>query len=488
MAEAIKAGEQALINIAQNLVNAAKNTLNSAMKSFKENVISSKKIDFKLKVNEAQMAQSRVKALKVATYEAEKKSNEAITKYEAGEITEKECQKAVDEFEEKTNAFVKATDEYGVKVKEAQEAAQEYLDAKNGKTQITTKNAKRMVRKMAAAKSSDAVQKITDAVGNTIGGIREKFDTEGAKKAFTKIQEQAKKFKLDPKIMSALSSTSGIGKPGQKMEAAKQAYMAQYGKVPDNDTMDILNVKYGNKTQEEYIAEKQTEWEKKNNNSTYTSKTEAQPATTKEEGAPSANPEPRDRDNQHVVSMSPDKTGIVINENTSSNPNTLLINYKGQTSYISMDDDGIHLNTKRNVTIHSDSSFDQKSQGDQTISITGGNYNINVTGDANINTTGNFNVTAKDINFKANNDFYVSTPNGTLNLISNSNMFLASQNEIEAWSQGDFKATSSGGALHLKSGSQIFLDSGNIKTQCGGAQGAEKGKGAKTSHPTSRDV
>lgn len=116
----------------------------------------------------------------------------------------------------------------------------------------------------------------------------------------------------------------------------------------------------------------------------------------------SAKSSAEDRDEQYIIIATPKKkNSIFINENSSSDSNSMFIIFNGLRSAIKISEDGIHISTddnfKQKIVVNREIEID----GSSSITVNGGNYDIYVNGDTNILSTGNVNVDGATVNLNS---------------------------------------------------------------------------------------
>ena len=264
-----------------------------------------------------------------------------------------------------------------------------------------------------------------------------------------------------------------------------------YGRNPTPEESELMQIAGGVKTEDKYIVEKKQDWEKTepekiNNNANDGSRDLNN--TSKEEGPATAQESQDDRDEETIIAMTPNKSGIAIMEKSSSNPDSILIIHKAKQTAIKINDDGIYISTDLNkferICINNDIQID----GTSSITVNGGNYDIYVNGKVNIECIGDFNVYSHgNINLKADNNINIESQNATTNIKSKDNININSENNIN--NKANNKINIDGNSkINLKSGDIISLDGSTVQLNSGTAESANSAAGADTAAPAKRQT
>lgn len=394
-----------------------------------------------------------------------------------------------------SNGTAISSAEVDVKEALAQAAADSYKEKANEVTDAANK-----VKEAQAVSSTSASaipSMITDASGKSIStGIKSIFDSDSALKKFTELENKAKNIKIDEKYLKyaqdeftkSNSNESTLGKPWNSETIKTNAYSYQLGRALTDEEKQLAKIKFGGKSSSDYITELKQTWEKQNIKTLQNNAVDGNNSTTKEEGKPSAQTNPKDRDEETIVTMTPDKTGIAINENSSDNSNSLLIVHKGKQSAIKICDDGIYISTNlslhERIVVNNDIQID----GSSSITVNGGNYDIYVNGNANIETTGKFNAYSHgDMNLRSDANINISSTNGNVNIgaAQQLNVFSKDVVNIKANSDARFSCI---GQMSLKSSGIMALDGSPTKINCHVTIPPDNADGAIKATPMKRAV
>lgn len=327
--------------------------------------------------------------------------------------------------------------------------------------------------------TTGSVEKVKGSNARSIGTT---FDTEAVKKEFEAKKQSAKQF-------DKLTSLVNRQKLSGTATSYAEEYKKQFGREPTKIEKELMEISGGAHTIDKELVNKKQEWEKDQPDKIQNKPKDGSRDlnnTAKEEGKATAQAVQEDRDEETIVAMTPNQSGIAIMEKSSSNPDSLLIIHKGKQTAIKMCDDGIYISTDLNsfqrICINRDIQIDCSS----SITVNGGNYDIKVNGDVNIEATGDYNVKANNINLFANTDIKMSA-NSNANLSGKSKLSLSSEGDTHVLGKGK-AALGSDGPVHIKSDSDVNIDGSSVNIMGGAAEKASAASQAKEATPSGRAV
>ena len=258
-----------------------------------------------------------------------------------------------------------------------------------------------------------------------------------------------------------------------------------------SDTDDQIKIETGQMTESQYLDQQQSKWAKDNIDKgkpiVPVGVGDGEQRPNLGYGGATNRPKTEERDEQYAVLITPNKTGIYVNEETAEDPGSVYIVYQGKHTSIRINAEGIHIS--------SDQSFNQRIcvnsnvliDGQSRITVTGGKYDIYVKGQINLYSTDNINITSeKNINLTAKQNINMQSMSSITEQAS-SDITLRADGEIKSHSNGKFsidtaadfesKAGGSthiqgGGALNIKSGGSVNIDGSSTFLQSGKAEDA----------------
>lgn len=283
---------------------------------------------------------------------------------------------------------------------------------------------------------------------------------------------------------------------------------ASYSSLTDKQKA-IINTEVGVIDETKYVNSKKSSWEKENSGKLFNrfsnNSGDDRPAYGYGEGTKKQ--ELNERDEQYVLAITPNKSGIYINEETKNDANSLYIVYRGKETAVRFDDGGIHLSTDHNffqkITVNNDIVID----GTSSITVNGGNYDLYVNGTTNLYATGDINqYSEKDINIRAvgnvnlesgknitalaNNELMTYSSNMTT-LMANSDFNVISKSKYQQKSDGPTRITANG-RMSIKSSDIVALDGSATYLQSDQADSAEiqelNNEDIPVANPAKRDV
>ncbi len=160
-------------------------------------------------------------------------------------------------------------------------------------------------------------------------------------------------------------------------------------------------------------------------------------------------------------------SGIVINEKTKEDPDTMTLSYNGKQSAIRMGKEGFHISSDQAIYINV-SGGEQIELGGQSAKHVAGAYNLSIDGVVNIYSKGTITIsTDGDMNF---------TAKGNINFQCDGNFNVAAKGMIATKSTGETAINSIGKMsldsaddLHIKTNSNVlFGGNGSVGMKSGG--------------------
>lgn len=251
---------------------------------------------------------------------------------------------------------------------------------------------------------------------------------------------------------------------------------------------DQIKIETGQMTEEKFVNEKYKEWTQKNN----AKGTPVMPVQVDdgkkrpnlEYGDATNRPKTEERDEQYAVLVTPNKSGIYVNERTDQDPGSIYLVFEGKNNALRINAEGFHLSSDQHFRERTTGNHDIAVDGQVHIAVKGGRYDIFVNGKINIFSTQDINITSEqNINLTAKQNINMQS-NQSITAQAKSDITLRADGEIKSHSEGKFSidtaadfhtkagggiATQSGGKLSLKSGGEVGIDGSATYLQSGSA-------------------
>ncbi len=366
----------------------------------------------------------------------------------------------------------------------------------------------------------DMIKNIADnetreKVLNAVTEIRKK-QLGGGKESETKSEEPKKSSPSLKKGNTRGGSNDGMLKQlqgameshSEANDAFKQNIAGGMPKAEKSDPIDDqIKIETGQMTEEKFVNDKYKGWTQENN----AKKTPVVPVQVNDGqqrpeldyGDATNRPKTEERDEQYAVLVTPNKSGIYVNEKTNEDPGSIYLVYEGKHTAIRINAEGVHISSDQNFNQRVAGNSNMVTDGQLRMAVKGGSFDIYVNGQINIFSTDNINITSEQsINLSAKQNINMQSMQ-SITTQASADITARADGEIKAHSEGKLSldtaagfhtkaggesAIESGGKLSLKSGGVVGLDGSATYLQSGQASSASPSVADKVNVPSGNPI